>query len=80
MIKVVNEISLGEFEGWGGGEDVIEAAKWEGKIVELDRLAEEEFSDGVSENGLNDWLRFESEQILSSLGIEEDGEEDEDEE
>ena len=75
MIKVVNEISLGEFEGWGGGEDVIEAAKWEGKIDELDRLAEEEFPDGVSENGLNDWLRFEDEYIFYRLGIEKEDEE-----
>ena len=75
MIKVVNEISVGDFEGWGGGEDTIEAARWNNKLDALNRLAEEEFPDGVSENGLNDWLRFEDKYIFSRLGIEKEGEE-----
>ena len=44
---------------------------------EFNQLAENTFPDGANETALNDWLRFEDDSILSSLGLEYEKEEEE---
>lgn len=78
MVKIVDEISVGNFDGWSGAEDTIEKVREAGKIDELDQILEEMFPEGISTTGLNDLLRFDDEYVLSLLGIEEsEGEEEE---
>ena len=49
-----------------------------GMVDEFNQLAEDTFPDGSDETAFNDWLRFEDDSILSSLGLEYGKEEEED--
>lgn len=69
MIKVYREISIGEFEGWSGAEDIIDKVREADKIDALDNFLEEEYPDGVDETHLNDLLRFDGDWVLGMLGI-----------
>ena len=54
--------------------DVISDAEMFDKF---NQLAEDMFPNGADETTLNDWLRFEDDSILSSLGLEYEKEEEE---
>ena len=54
--------------------DVISDAEM---VDKFNQLAEDTFPDGANETALNDWLRFEDDSILSSLGLEYEKEEEE---
>ena len=69
MIKVYREISIDNFEGWSGAEDIIDKVREADKIDALDNFLEEEYPDGVDETHLNDLLRFDGDWVLSMLGI-----------
>lgn len=49
-----------------------------GKVDEFNQLAEDMFPDGSDTTAFNDWLRFDDDSILSSLGLEYEKEEGED--
>ena len=76
-MRVYNDVSLSNFEAWAGAEDTKECILCEGKETEFENLIEELYPDGISETELNDYLRFEAEEIYRLLGIET---EDDDEE
>ena len=46
-------------------------------VDKFNQLAEDMFPNGADETTLNDWLRFEDDSILSSLGLEYEKEEEE---
>ena len=54
--------------------DVISDAEM---VDEFNQLTEDMFPNGADETTLNDWLRFEDDSILSSLGLEYEKEEEE---
>lgn len=54
--------------------DVISDAEM---VDKFNQLAEDMFPNGADETALNDWLRFEDDSILSSLGLEYEKEEEE---
>ena len=68
-MRIVNEISVENFEGWSGANDTIEVIEKAGKVDEFDNLIEELYPDGLSEVSLNDLLRFDYEWIYETLGI-----------
>ena len=54
--------------------DVISDAEM---VDKFNKLAEDMFPNGADETTLNDWLRFDDDSILSSLGLEYEKEEEE---
>lgn len=75
-MKVYQEISIRNFEGWSGAVDTIDKIVINDKEDEFDALIEELYPDGISETQLNDILWFDEEWVLESLGIYEDDDED----
>ena len=47
-----------------------------GMVDEFNQLAEDTFPDGSDETAFNDWLRFDDDSLLSSLGLEYEKEEE----
>lgn len=69
-MKITYELDLNTFEAWGGGEDTLNRIINNGLVNEFEAMLEECYPDGMSETGLNDLLRFDSEWIYESLGLE----------
>lgn len=57
-------------DAWSVDERLAGAISDAGMVEEFNRLAEDMFPEGSDETAFNDWLRFEDDSILSSLGIE----------
>lgn len=78
-MKVYQEMSVVNFKGWSGSQDVIDMLKEKNLVERFDDMIEELYPEGIDEVALNDILRFE--EVLEMLGLEEeDEEEDENEE
>ena len=77
-MKVYQEISIRDFEGWSGAEETQSLIVLNDKEEEFDSLIEELYPEGIEEVRLNDILRFDSEWVLEALGINEEEEEEED--
>ena len=77
-MKVYQEISIRDFEAWGGAVDTYDKIICNDKEEEFDTLVEELYPNGIEETQLNDLLWFNSEWVLESLGITENEEEEED--
>ena len=75
-MKVYQEISIRDFEGWGGAEETQALIVLNDKEEGFDSLIEELYPEGIEEVALNDLLRFDSEWVLDSLGISEEEEEE----
>ena len=75
-MKVVQEVSLWNFEGWSGAEETIKIIIENDKIEEFEQLIEELFPEGIDETHLNDLLRFEDDWVFEMLGISEEEEEE----
>ena len=60
------------YEPWSGAIDTYALIDCHNKLEDLDRLITECYPDGLTETELNDILWFNSEWVLSSLGIEDD--------
>lgn len=75
-MKVYQEISIRDFEGWSGAEETQNLIVFNNKEEEFDALIEELYPDGIEEVALNDLLRFDSDWVLDSLGIYEEEEEE----
>lgn len=78
-MKVYNEMSIRNFEAWGGALDTYDKIIGNDKEDEFDALIEELYPDGIEETQLNDILWFDDEWVLDSLGIYEDEDEEEEE-
>lgn len=77
-MKVYSEISLENFEWYGGAEYTAEKISEAGKWNQLEAILTDQYPDGIDENELNDILRYEEEEVFKWLGIEEEEEEEED--
>jgi hypothetical protein len=75
-MKVYQEISIRDFEGWSGAEETQSLIVLNDKEEEFDSLIEELYPEGIEEVRLNDILRFDSEWVLEVLGITEEEEEE----
>ena len=90
-MKITEEISLRDFEGWSGAVDTLSTLTDDQKD-DLEAILEDLYPDGMTETSLNDLLWFEDDTIAEWLGFddwedlerenseEEDEEEDEEEE
>lgn len=83
-MKIISEVSLGDFGYWGGAKATADHI-WEEKGLdgwnELEAILTDIYPDGIDETGLNDLLWFDAETVYEWLGIgdEEDREDDEEE-
>ena len=72
-IKQDYDVSTLQYIAWGGAEDVLDRIMHEDKEDEFMDLFEQIFYDRVPDlTEVNDWLRFEWEDIFDYLGIEGD--------
>lgn len=77
MLKITKEITLGEFEAWGGGKDRLKTIK---ELDILDQAQQEielmiEGAEEVTETTINDILWFEMDEFIAQFEEEEEGEE-----
>lgn len=79
-LKVVS--GFDSYSPWAGAEETYRRIAEAGKLGELEDWLEEMYPDGIDETALNDLLWFDSEEVLSAVGLSDDddgGDEDEDE-
>lgn len=69
-MKITYELDLNTFEAWSGGEDTLNRIIENGLVNEFEAILEECYPDGMTETQLNDILRFDSDWIYESLGLE----------
>ena len=69
-MKITYELDLNTFEAWSGGEDTLNRIIENGLVNEFEGILEDWYPDGISETQLNDLLRFDSELIYETLGLE----------
>lgn len=69
-MKISYELDLNTFEAWSGGEDTLNRIIENGLVNEFEEMLEECYPDGMSETQLNDILRFDSEWVYETLGLE----------
>ena len=60
------------YQPWSGAIDTYALIACHNKLEELDKLITDCFPEGLTETELNDILWFDSDWVLSSLGIEDD--------
>ena len=68
-------MDLSNYTPWAGAIDTYSIINYHNKLDELDDLITECYPDGLTQTELNDILWFDSEWVLSSLGIEVDNDE-----
>lgn len=71
---------ISDYKPWSGAVSTYDKIVEEGELDQLEYLIEEIYPDGISFTGLNDILWFDSDWVLSSLGIAEEEDEEEEEE
>lgn len=69
-MKITYELDLNSFEAWSGGQDTLDRIIENGLVNNFEAMLEECYPDGMTETQLNDLLRFDSEWIYESLGLE----------
>ena len=69
-MKIISEISLKDFDAWGGAVETKERIIKEGKEEEFEELIEELCYKYPTATEINDYLWFDSEEIFNTLGIE----------
>lgn len=69
-MKITYEVDLNTFEAWCGGEDTLSRIINNGLVNAFESMLDECYPDGMTETELNDLLRFESDWIYESLGLE----------
>lgn len=78
-LKVVS--GFDSYSPWAGAEDTYRRIAEAGKLGELEDWLEEMYPNGIDETALNDLLWFDSEEVLSAVGLsDDDGGGDEDDE
>jgi hypothetical protein len=73
-MKIINELSIINFEAWDGAKDTQKRIIEEGKVNDFDSYIYELFPDGLTDTELNDILWFDSENVFEYLGISEEDE------
>lgn len=69
-MKITYELDLNTFEAWSGGQDTLDRIINNGLTNAFEVMLDECYPDGMTETQLNDLLRFESDWIYESLGLE----------
>lgn len=69
-MKITYELDLNTFEAWSGGQDTLDRIINNGLVNEFEAILDECYPDGMSETQLNDILRFDSEWVYETLGLE----------
>lgn len=70
VLEITEHSSIVDFDFWDGADITIQAIIDAGKIDELNRIAENRFSDEfLTHAELNDWLWFDKDEIFAELGI-----------
>lgn len=80
MLKIVEEISLEDFDAWSGGKDTLDRLIELDRVDEIERYIEELYPDGCTDTELNDFLWFEDDTIADLLDMSDLWEDEEDEE
>ena len=73
-IKIHKEMSIRDFEGWGGAQDTLRMLIDTGLIEDFEIYINDVYADGISEEDLNDILRFEDMHELLSIDIDDEEE------
>ena len=69
-MRIFNDnLTLRNFDAWGGAVDTKETIINEGKAEQFDSLIEELYPEGITDTQLNDLLWFEEDWIFEMLGI-----------
>ena len=68
-MKVIQEMSLNDFEFWSGARDTVEQLT-EDEIDQIESILEDQCPDGLSETEINDIFWFEDDMIADWLGYE----------
>ncbi len=69
-MKITYELDLNAFEAWSGAEDTLNRIINNGLVNTFEAILEDCYPEGMDETQLNDLLRFDSEWIYESLGLE----------
>lgn len=69
-MKITYELDLNTFEAWSGGQDTLDRIINNGLVNEFEAILDECYPDGMTEVQLNDLLRFDSEWVYETLGLE----------
>jgi hypothetical protein len=77
MKVIIDNFKLETFNAWSGAVETKERIIEEGKAKELEYLFEDLYPEGLTDTELNDLLWFEEEWLFEILGIEEEGDEEE---
>lgn len=72
-------LDLADFKPWSGAVPYWDKIVDADKIDEFDALLDDLYPDGIREVDLNDWLRYEGDDVLDMLGISDEEEDDEEE-
>lgn len=73
-LKIISDLS--DYKPWSGAVDTWEKIEDAGKVDTLDFMLEDMYPDGLTATELNDLLWFDSDWVLSMVGIEEESEGD----
>ena len=69
-MKIMNDnVTLENFNTWGGAIETKDTILAYGKGDEFEQLVEELYPDGLTDRALNDLLWFEDEWLFENLGI-----------
>lgn len=69
---ITKEYDLADFEPWGPAVDTWDLISSNDMVGDLEAIIEDLYPDGIDETQLNDILAYDSDWVLSELGIEED--------
>lgn len=72
LIADKQEVSLEDFEAWGGAEELKQQLIAAGKAKEFEQLVSDLYPDGIDETGLNDLMRFDDDWVRKTLRITEE--------
>ena len=67
LIVDQKEVSLDDFDAWGGAEELKQQIIDAGKTKEFEQLIADLYPDGIDETGLNDLMRFDDDWVRKSL-------------
>jgi hypothetical protein len=69
-MRIYREMNLEFFEFYSGAEDVFAKIQEAGKGEELETLLEDCYPNGINEVVLNDFLRYDSDDLFAMLNME----------
>lgn len=79
-MKIIRNLSITQFNAWGGGEVLQQRIIDNGKEDEFEDIIEELYPDGISDSTLNEELRDNDKWWISKLGLKNNDEDEESEE